>query len=65
MQQITLNVPTDKMPLLRQFLQVLNTKETTSTSNIINSSFSKELQTPARLHPYYDWEFFMNELEYE
>jgi hypothetical protein len=65
MQQVTLNIPTEKMPVFRQFLQVLGTKEENNTANVVNGKFSRDLQTPAKFHPYYDWEFFMNELEYE
>jgi hypothetical protein len=65
MQQITLNIPTEKMPVFRQFLQVLGTKENQNISTTVTGNFSKEVQNPAKFHPYYDWEFFMNELEYE
>ena len=66
MQQVTLNIPTEKMPAYRQFLHVLDSKEDISGSlNVIQDNYSKELQTPAKFHPYYDWEFFMSELEYE
>lgn len=66
MQQVTLNIPTEKMPVFRQFLQVLGTKENRSNAtNVIPVKFNSDVQTPAKFHPYYDWEFFMNELEYE
>jgi hypothetical protein len=66
MQQVTLNIPTEKMPVFRQILQVLGTKENSNNSAaVVTGNFNRDLQTPAKFHPYYDWEFFMNELEYE
>lgn len=66
MQQVILNIPTDKMPVFRQFLYVsgIENKEANS-SNIVSGSLTRDVQTPAKFHPYYDWEFFMSELEYE
>lgn len=65
MQQVTLHIPTEKMPVFRQFLHVLGTKENAAPLNLVSGNYGKEIQTPAKFHPYYDWEFFMNELEYE
>ncbi len=63
MQQITLNIPTEKMPVFRQFLQVLET--TSNNANATPVKYNRDLHTAAKFHPYYDWEFFMSELEYE
>lgn len=66
MQQVILNVPTEKMPVFRQFLHVSGLEnQEVSSSSAISNTFTRELQTPAKFHPYYDWEFFMSELEYE
>lgn len=63
MQQVTLNIPNEKMPAFRQFLQVLETGKHNKSETMKTDFLEKP--TPAKFHPYYDWEFFMSELEYE
>ena len=65
MQQVTLNIPTEKMPAFRQFLHVLGNENIEKSNTMISGTYTKDSTTPAKFHPYYDWEFFMNELEYE
>jgi hypothetical protein len=66
MQQVTLNIPTDKMPVFRQFLQVAGLENNDNNiANVLPGNFNRETPAPSKFHPYYDWEFFMSELEYE
>ena len=59
MQPATFTLPLE-MPKFGQFSQVMNAE-----NNNLQNAYNQELQNPAKFHPYYDWEFFMSELEYE
>ncbi len=62
MQQIFLNHHSEQIPQFGQFSQILGATEKKDNVPVF---LNKELKTPEKFHPYYDWEFFMSELEYE
>jgi|GEM_PF-4115256 len=68
MATITLNVPTEK---IQSFLSMLVQTGFEQSSNFIKNKVN-QLQLPLsskkdkrNVHPYYDWDFYNNELEYE
>lgn len=65
MQQVTLNIAPEKMPLLSQFLKAIGIETSESKFFASNEKNRNSKLNKAAFHPYYDWEFFRNELEYE
>jgi hypothetical protein len=67
MATVTLNIPSDKVQF---FLAMVMENGFNQPSNYIKSKVNQlqrfvQQQDRRNMHPYYDWEFFHNELEYE
>ncbi len=67
---ITLEIPRKKMPIVKEFIQVIGLKEKNIKSQ--QNEFYTQTQSTSRHNlptSYYSpsrgWEFFMNELEFE
>ncbi len=62
---ITMDIPSEK---IQKFLSLLVENGFTKPSNFLKSQ-AQQLQSFVKdkrnFHPYYDWEFYHNELEYE
>ncbi len=67
MATVTLNIPSEKIQL---FLSMLVENGFNKPSNFLKSQFQQLQQSTMpkdkrNKHPYYDWDFYNNELEYE
>jgi hypothetical protein len=69
MPQVTLSVPQEKLPILKDFLSVLGIDNKSirnkfgKTTNKINSTNTSSLNSFFK--SYLGWEYFCNELEFE
>jgi hypothetical protein len=67
---ITLDIPQHKMPIVKEFIEVIGLKERTSRT-FTNETYTQTHSTSRQNLPssYYSpsrgWEFFNNELEFE
>ncbi|MDB5191922.1 MAG: hypothetical protein JWQ96_1485 [Segetibacter sp.] len=69
MPQVTLSVPQNKMPLLRNILKSIGMEDKimSSNNNRDNTSSNKprNTQDKSMFNSFGNWEFFRNELEFE
>ena len=70
MPQVTLSVPSEKMPLLKDFLYAMGI-ENKSVKNLVSQGYrtnersSEKIASKSMFQKYFGWEYFLNELEYE
>ncbi len=67
MQQATLSVKNEKMPLLKDVLQSIKIEDnyTSSSSSYKNISDSMRDSANSLIKKYLSWEYYINELEFE
>ena len=65
MTTVTLNIPTEKV---QSFLAMMVQNGFTRSGNFLKSQtqqFQSFVMDKRNAHPYFDWDFYNNELEYE
>lgn len=70
MQQVTLSVPNEKLPVLKDFLNAVGIDNKNLQSKTFNYSYKKasgSMKDSANylFKKYFSWEYFSNELEFE
>ena len=70
MARITLDIPKEKMQVFLMLVMQLGvtgaSKAVASPTMINNKQIAEQTWSiPQKGHPYYDWDFFSNELEFE
>jgi hypothetical protein len=65
MAQITLDVPQEKLHSFLMMVMQLGIEKTNNVVKQLTSPFTTKKNPTERMHPYFDWDFYSNELEFE